>query len=157
MQPKLGASMLDRAPEVLRKAKKLIASGMTVEEASVKSGFASAAQYYYYARRFGVESPALDSEKRDAEIEEQNRRVRAGEKSAEELIEEYDKQTNGRPEESSDVPERLKELETYIKTELAGTIKALCIGVEAAATNASEKQLHITINIQEVSVYGITK
>jgi len=149
--------MLDLAPKLLRKARELIASGMTVEEASEKAGFTNAPQYYYYARRFGVESPALDSEKRDAEIEEQNRRVRAGEKSAEELIDEYDEQTNRRPEESSDVPERLKELETYIKSELAGTIKALCVGVEAAATNASEKKLHITINIQEVSFYGIPR
>ena len=149
MPPIAGASMLDLAPKLLRKARELIASGATVEEASEKAGFTNAAQYYYYAKRFGVESPALDSEKRDAEIAEQNRRVREGEMEAQKLT------THSDDPKAIDV--RLKELETYIRTELADTIKALCVGVEAAATNASEKQLHITINIQEVSVYGIPR
>lgn len=147
------AKLLDRAPEMLREAKALIDKGLSVDKAAKSAGFKDGQQYYYYARRFGVESPALDSEKRDAEIAEINRKVRA------EIN--VDPQEDPQPDESkqasiAEIREKIGALQAYIVNEFAGSIKALCAGIEAAATAVSadsKDRPHIIIYIQEVNIH----
>lgn len=144
------AKLLDRAPEMLREAKALIDKGLSVDKAAKSAGFKDGQQYYYYARRFGVESPALDSEKRDAEIDEINRQTRENDAVP------PNPELNDSAQLATEIYKKISDLQAYMVNELAGSIKALCAGIETAATVVStdgKDRPHIIIYIQEVNIH----
>ena len=141
--------LLDKAPDMLRAAKALIDGGSGVEKAAKAVGFKDGPQYYYYARRFGVESPALDSEKRDAEIAKLNSQIR--ESNANTSMPEISENAQI----TTEIYKKISDLQSFMVNELAGSIKALCAGIESAAgavSSDSKNRPSIIIYIQEVNI-----